>query len=111
MVEHAPECVPGLGIGAATSTASLMAIPSEPGLSGSASTTARPAAVRVLGERWTCPPKASIMRRRYGFWSKLAPTCQISHSRPKSAQAKARAVPHWPAPVSVVRRRMPARAL
>ena len=34
-------------------------------------------------------------------------TCQTSHSRPNCAQANASAVPHWPAPVSVVSRRTP----
>ena len=29
------------------------------------------------------------------------------HSRPSSAQANARALPHWPAPVSVTMRLMP----
>ena len=33
-----------------------------------------------------------------------------SHSSPNSEQAKASAEPHWPAPVSVVSRLMPARA-
>ena len=53
----------------------------------------------------------SIMSRRYGLESKLARTCQISHSSPNCAHAKASDVPHWPAPVSVVSFLMPALAL
>ena len=33
-----------------------------------------------------------------------------SHSSPNSEHANASAEPHWPAPVSVLRRLMPARA-
>ena len=51
------------------------------------------------------------MIRRYGFWSYDARTCQTSHSRSYCAQANASAVPHWPAPVSVVSFLMPAFAL
>jgi hypothetical protein len=96
---------------AATSTASEMAMPSEPGELGSLASTARPAAVRSDGEGWITPPNVSIMIFRYGFWSYDARTCQISQSSPYCAQAKASAVPHCPAPVSVVSRRMPAAAL
>ena len=39
--------------------------------------------------------------------SKLVRTMYTLHSRSNWAQAKASAVPHWPAPVSVVRRLMP----
>ena len=35
---------------------------------------------------------------------------KTSQSSPNREQAKARAEPHWPAPVSVVRRLTPARA-
>jgi hypothetical protein len=54
------------------------------------------------------PPNVSIMIRRYGFWSYDARTCQTSHSRSYWEQAKANAVPHCPAPVSVVSFEMPA---
>ena len=96
---------------AATSTASEIAMPSEPGWSGSSSSWARPAAVSGDGERCTVPPNVSIIRRRYGFWSYDAPTCHTSHSSPNSAHAYASAVPHCPAPVSVVSFRTPALAL
>ena len=99
------------GSAAATSTASLIAMPSEPGESGCAARIARPAAVRSDGLGWMVPPNVSIIIRRYGFWSYDARTCQTSHSSPNWAQAKASAVPHCPAPVSVVSRRTPAAAL
>ncbi len=35
---------------------------------------------------------------------------KTSHSSPNSEQANASEEPHWPAPVSVVRRAIPARA-
>ena len=35
---------------------------------------------------------------------------KTSHSSPNSEQAKASEEPHWPAPVSVLRRLTPARA-
>ena len=87
-------------------------MPSEPGESGSAART-RPARPRSAsdGDGWITPPNVSIMILRYGFWSYDARTCQTSQSRPNCAQANASAVPHWPAPVSVVSRRIPAAAL
>jgi hypothetical protein len=54
---------------AASSTASLMAMPSEPGLSGSAARMARPACVWSLGLDTQVAPHACIIRRRYGFCS------------------------------------------
>jgi hypothetical protein len=57
------------------------------------------------------PPNVSIIILRYGFWSYEARTCQTSHSSPYWAHANASAVPHGPAPVSVLSRRMPASAL
>ncbi len=53
-------------------------------------------------------PQTCIMSLRKGFWSKLIRTMKTLHSSPISRQAKARALPHWPAPVSVVSRWMPA---
>ena len=44
---------------------------------------------------------------RYGFWSYEARTCHTSQSRPNWEQANASAVPHCPAPVSVVSRVTP----
>src|SRR5919109_3452312 len=84
---------------AATSTASEMAIPSEPGDSGSFSSTARPEFVLSEGLGVTVAPKACIMLRRYGFWSYEIRTMYTSHSRSKREQASARELPHWPAPV------------
>ena len=49
---------------AATSTASEIAMPSEPDQFFGSAASARPTSVRSDGERWTRPPKASIMRRR-----------------------------------------------
>ena len=100
-----------VGSCAATSTASLIAIPSDPVESGCCARIVRPASVRSEGLGWTVPPKVSIMIRRYGFWSYDARTCQTSHSRSNWAHANASAVPHWPAPVSVVSFRIPAFAL
>lgn len=92
--------------------ASLIAMPSEPGWSGpDAARMLRPAWVSPDGDRCTLPPNVSIMIRRYGFASYEAPTCQTSHSSPNWAQANASAVPHWPAPVSVVSFFTPALAL
>ena len=47
------------------------------------------------------------MLRRYGFWRKLTFTMNTLHSIPNIAEAKASALPHWPAPVSVARRVTP----
>jgi len=44
---------------------------------------------------------------RKGFWSKLMRTMNTLHSMPTSLQLIAKALPHWPAPVSVVRYLMP----
>jgi hypothetical protein len=49
---------------AATSTASEMAMPSEPGESGSEARTARPALVSCDGEGITLEPQVSISERR-----------------------------------------------
>ena len=52
---------------AAASTASEMAMPSEPGESGSPSRIWRPALVAVEGLAVTAAPYASIIERRYGL--------------------------------------------
>ncbi len=44
-------------------------MPSEPGLSGVAASTLRPYSVTSEGDGCTVAPKASIIARRYGFWS------------------------------------------
>ena len=79
--------------------------------SGSPARIFRPAAVRSDGLGCTVAPNTCIIIRRYGFWSYDARTCQTSHSSPYCAQANASAVPHWPAPVSVVSFRTPDFAL
>jgi hypothetical protein len=99
------------GSAAAISTASLIAMPRLPGESGWSASTARPDAVRSDGLGCTLAPYVSIIRRRYGFWSYDALTCHTSHSRPNTALANANALPHWPAPVSVVSFVTPSAAL
>ena len=53
----------------ASSTASLIAIPSEPGESGVVASRLRPYSVSWLGLGTTEAPYVSIRIRRYGFWS------------------------------------------
>jgi hypothetical protein len=96
---------------AAISTASEIAMPSEPVESGLAERIARPAFVVSDGEACTVAPKISMNMRRYGFWSYEARTMYTRHSRSKNLQAHDSAEPHCPAPVSVDRRRMPASLL
>ena len=57
------------------------------------------------------PPQVSIITRRYGFCSYDARTMYTMHSRSKRAEAKLRALPHCPAPVSVVSRLIPSALL
>ena len=59
----------GVGFVTASSTASLIARPSEPEHEGSAASIFRPVFVSGLGEATTFAPHVSIMFRRYGFWS------------------------------------------
>ena len=54
---------------AASSTASLMAMPSDPVESGCAAWIARPLFVRSEGDATTPAPNVSMKMRRYGFWS------------------------------------------
>ena len=87
-------------------------MPRQPGESGSCASIARPDSVSVEGLGWTVPPQVSIIDAAVRLLRRSeAATCQISHSRPNCAQAKASALPHWPAPVSVVSLRMPSCAL
>ncbi len=44
-------------------------MPSDPVVSGSAASIARPASVRSDGDGWQIPPYTSICIRRYGFAS------------------------------------------
>ena len=84
-----------VGSATAASTASEIAIPRLPGVSGSAASTARPAAVCVLGLEMQVPPQVFISILRNGFCSKLTRTIKTLHSMPPiRAQAKDRALPH-----------------
>ena len=105
VVEHAAQRVPGVGSAcAATSTASLIAMPSEPGWSGSSARIAAPGlgelatgercTVRAEGLHHRCAGTASGRRRR-------RPATPRTRGRTARRRRPAR-VPHWPAPVSVV---------
>src|SRR5450631_2290658 len=87
--------------------ASLMAMPRLPGVSGMLAKIVRPALVSLDGLATQLAPHTCIIILRNGFWSKLIRTMKTLHSSPIRLQANARAVPHCPAPVSVVRRLMP----
>ena len=65
----------------------------------------------ATGDGTTDAPHVSIRIRRYGFCSYDARTMYTLHSRSNCAHANAIELPHWPAPVSVVRRVMPSAAL
>jgi hypothetical protein len=93
--------------GAAASTASEIAMPRLPVESGCSARIVRPAFVSSEGLATTRAPNASISPLRYGFWSYETLTMYTSTSSPKIPPAKASAEPHWPAPVSVVRRETP----
>ena len=54
---------------AASSTASLIARPSDPGLAGHSASILRPYSVVGDGLATTDAPYASMSIRRYGFWS------------------------------------------
>src|SRR5206468_10167767 len=89
---------------AASSTASLIAIPRLPGEFGSASRTFLPDCVSALGLATTCAPYVSISTRRYGPCWQETLTMYPLHCTPKKLHAMARAEPHSPAHVSVVSR-------
>ena len=82
-------------------------MPRLPGWSGSSASSWRP--YSVIGDGLECrvAPQISIIVLRYGLDRYDAATCQISHSMPYWAVANASALPHCPAPVSVVSFRMP----
>ena len=84
-------------------------MPRLPGWSGFSASSDRPYSVTSEGLECNVAPHTSIIVLRYGLVRYDAATCQISHSMPYCAVAKASALPHWPAPVSVVSRRMPPR--
>ncbi len=96
---------------AATSMASLMAIPSDPVESGFASRIFFPTCVVLEGDGRTSAPNVSMKIRRYGFCSYEALTMNTRHSRSKNRHAIESADPHCPAPVSVAMRRTPASLL
>src|SRR5439155_576057 len=79
----------------------------DPGWCGTFSRRARPVAVTGLGEAWTVAPYIRMNCRRCVFQSWTARTQKIVVGRPARLAAYASAVPHWPAPVSVVRRSYP----
>ena len=91
----------------AASMASLMAMPRLPGVSGMLARMVRPALVRLLGLAMQFAPHTCIISLRKGFCSKLMRTMKTLHSRPIRLHAKASALPHCPAPVSVVSRLIP----
>ena len=76
-------------------------------MSGIRARMSRPAWVSVDGLAMQSAPQAAIISFRNGFWSKLIRTMKTLHSSPSSEQANASALPHCPAPVSVVSRSMP----
>ena len=76
------------------SIASLMAIPSEPGVFGISLRMFLPAFVSLLGLATQFAPQTCIISFLKGFWSKLIRTIKTLHSRPMSWQAKASALPH-----------------
>ena len=92
---------------AASSTASEIAIPRLPGVSGNSSRIARPHCVSSDGLATISAPQVWIIDRRNGFWSYEIRTMYTLHSRPISLHANASALPHWPAPVSVESRDRP----
>ncbi len=82
--------------------ASLMAIPRLPGVSGVLARMSLPAWVSLLGLATHLAPHTFIISFRNGFWSNEILTMYTLHSSPSREHAKARALPHCPAPVSVV---------
>jgi len=85
---------------------SLIAIPSEPGVSGILARMSRPDWVRFDGLGCTCAP-GFIIRRRTASWSKLIRTMKTLQSRPHKVSTHTKGQTHLPAPVSVVRCLMP----
>ena len=86
----------------AASTASEIAQPSDPVVPGCAALIARPTFVFIEGDGVTSAPYVRITSRRNGFCSYEHFTMYTWQSSPKNAHAIESAVPHWPAPVSVV---------
>jgi hypothetical protein len=108
VVQHRAQRVLGVVVLAATSTASLMAMPSEPGWLGSLRQDGAAAVGLVDG--------LAMQRGAVGFHQRAAvgllvvghPHLEDLTSMPNSAPANASDEPHWPAPVSVVSFLMPA---
>jgi hypothetical protein len=71
----------------------------------------RPRRVRSEGEAITSAPHSCIMLLRYGFCAYETLTMYTVHFSPNMVQAIAIEEPHWPAPVSVAIRTVPAAVL
>ena len=84
-----------------------MAVPNDPVHVGSLARILRPAAVVSEGDGVMVAPNVCITLRRNGFCSYEHFTMYTSRLSPKCAAASESAVPHWPAPVSVVMFVMP----
>src|SRR2546426_3141962 len=94
----------------ASSRPSLTAMPSDPGCFGFFFNRARPVAVFGLGDACTSAPYRRMRFLRSAFQSWTARTQYTVVFSPTRLAAYERAVPHWPAPVSVVTRSNPAAA-
>ena len=92
---------------AASSTASLMAMPRLPGELGSWARMALPASVWLLGLGDDFAAPGVHQHAAVG----LLVIADLDHVNlafhPEQVAAKGKALPHWPAPVSVVRRLTP----
>src|SRR5436309_13347359 len=86
-------------------------MPSDPVDSGFSSRIFLPAWVVGDGDATTSAPNVSMNTRRYGFCSYDALTMKTWQSIPKNAHAIDTAEPHWPAPVAVATRFVPASLL
>src|SRR2546426_720956 len=105
--EYSPWGLGGAALGAGIERGALLG--RDPGCCGSFSRRARPVAVSGLGEAWTVAPYIRMNCRRCVFQSWTARTQKMVVGRPARLAAYANAVPHCPAPVSVVRRSYPSR--
>src|SRR5262249_33101574 len=96
---------------AASSTASEIAIPSEPGESGCSASTLRPAWVSSDGEATHSAPQVAMSERRNGFCSYETLTMYTLHSSPTTGEGSGSAEPPGPARVSVASRLRPSSRL
>ena len=86
----------------ASSTASDIAIPSDPGWSGVSLSIFLPTSVLLLGDAYTFPSYSCMIVFLNGFWLNDTFTMYTVASRSIIDAASDSAVPHCPAPVSVV---------